>query len=181
MRFQTLFGLGMKRHLPRIERNTRGLVFDIGSSGRYRVPGAMTLGLPDWRWPRDLLPCGDGSASEIHCYHFLEHLAGEDAILFLQEAQRALMDDGVLNFAVPYYSSGLQAQDLTHKSFWNEETFRNLFNNQAYTPHAAPWTLRVGFQLIAGVNERNLSLIGQLIKGGTDAAAPKWFYPTEIL
>ncbi len=181
MKFQTFFALGMKRYLPEIERRLNGFILDIGSSGRFKVPGSVSLGLPEWEWPRDRLPCRDGTASEIHCYHFLEHLSGADAIAFLQEAQRALMDGGVLNYVMPYYSSSLQAQDLTHKSSWTEESFRNLFNNHAYRPHDAPWTLRVGFQIIAGINERNLALIGQLIKGGEKPIDKGWFYPREIV
>lgn len=180
MKFQTLFALGMKRHLPEIESRTHGLKLDIGSSGRFHVPGAMTLGLPDWEWPRDRLPCDDGSVCEIHCYHFLEHLTGADVISFLQEAQRVLTYGGVLSYVVPYYSSSLQAQDLTHKSAWTEETFKTLFANYSYKPSDVPWNLHVGFQLIAGINERNMALIGQLTKGKTNAAKPGWYYPAEL-
>ncbi len=179
MKFQTLFAYGMKRYLPDIERRTDGLILDIGSSGRFKFPGAVALGLPEWEWPRDKLPCNTGTASEIHCYHFLEHLTGADAIAFLQEAQRALMAGGILNYVMPYYSSNLQAQDLTHKSSWTEESFRNLFDNYAYKPHDAPWALSVGFQIIAGTNERNLVLMGQLFKGVERQPAPKWYYPNE--
>lgn len=183
MKFQTLFALGMKRYLPEIKRCSGGLILDIGSSGAYHVPGAVSLGLPHWHWPRDPLPCRPGTVSEIHCYHFLEHLSGEDAIAFLAEAQTALQRGGTLNYVVPYYNSSLQAQDLTHRSSWTEETFRNLFTNLAYSPTDHAWSLRVGFQLIAGINERNLCIIGQLINdaGEGEEAVPRWYYPTEII
>ena len=37
-----------------------------------------------------------------------------------------------MNFCVPYFSSLLMAQNLQHKSFWCEETFRNLFEDDTY-------------------------------------------------
>jgi hypothetical protein len=102
----------------------------------------------------------------IHAYHFMEHLEGVHVILFLREAERVLIEGGIVNYCVPYYSSGLQAQDLTHKSFWNEDTFKNLFDNTYYNP-AGDWLLKVHFQIIVGVVERNLALIGQLVKTAT--------------
>lgn len=166
MSFQTLFQLAMKRPLMEITSKS-GLVFDIGASGRWSVPGAIAMGAPKWVWPRDLIPAEPGTVDAVHAYHFMEHLTGEDAILFLQEVQRVLKPGGALYFCVPYYNSGLMAQDLTHKSAWNEETFRNLFNNTSYDPLAGTgfdWKLMVNFQIIAGIVERNISLIGQLVK-----------------
>ena len=49
-----------------------------------------------------------------------------------------------MNFCVPYFSSLLMAQNLQHKSFWCEETFRNLFEDDTYE-HCGKWRLQVGF------------------------------------
>jgi hypothetical protein len=100
----------------------------------------------------------------LHCYHFLEHLTGADAISFLREAERVMVPNkSVLNFAIPFYNSSGMAQDLTHRSFWCETTFDNLFKNKWYSP-AGEWKLDVHAIMIMGVVERNLALIGQLIR-----------------
>lgn len=161
--FQDLFLFSMKRPLNNILSAAPGPSFDLGSSGRYKVPGATALGLPDWNFPRDNIPAKDNTVAMVHCYHFLEHLSGEDAISLLREIERVLIKGGIMNFCMPYYNSNLMAQDLTHKSFWNENSFANLFENQFYDL-AGIWRLKVHFQIIAGIVERNLSLIGQLVK-----------------
>jgi hypothetical protein len=179
MDFQRLFALGMKRHLPELV-TCPGPSYDIGASGKYVVPGAIPLAPPNWIFPRDPIPAADDSVATIHCYHFLEHLSGDDAVLFLREVERVLIPErGVMNFCVPYFSSLLMAQNLQHKSFWCEETFRNLFEDDTYE-HCGKWRLRVGLLVIAGVVNRNLALFGQIIK--SDVKQPceeKWFYPAE--
>jgi hypothetical protein len=163
MNIQDLFRLGMKREFPEL-LSFNGIALDIGASGKAVAPDATPLGLPDWQFPRDPIPIGDESVATIHCYHFLEHLTGMDAIAFLRETERVMIPGAsVLNFCVPFYNSSAQAQDLTHKSFWCEDTFKNLFNNSWYSP-AGEWRLKVHTIMIIGIVERNLSLIGQLIR-----------------
>ena len=183
MNFQHLFALGMKRHLPELLVCDEGRVFDVGSSWRYVVPGAVSLGPPEWLFPRDGIPADDDSVGTIHAYHFLEHLSGEDAIALLREVERVLIPErGVLNFSIPYYSTTLAAHDLNHKSFWCEDTFRNLFEDEAYQHDAGgAWRLRVHFLVIAGIVSRNLALVGQLIK--SDRPRPdergRWYHPAR--
>jgi SAM-dependent methyltransferase len=180
MDFQTLFGFAMKRYLPQIETK-EGPVLDLGASGKYVVPGATALGLPQWVWPRDQIPARDTSVAMIHAYHFLEHLEGGDAILLLREVERVLQPGGLFCYCVPYYSSQLNANDLDHKSNWSEGTFANLFHNDTYADKGE-WRLSVHFQIIAGIAERNLALIGQLVKDAPAAEQyPLWYYPGEEL
>lgn len=163
MLIQELFQLGMKRSLSELVK-FEGPAFDIGSSGRFHAPGAIPLGLPDWQWPRDAIPTNDSSVATLHCYHFLEHLSGEDAIAFLREAERVMIPSAsVLNFCIPYYTSTMATHDLTHKSFWNEDSFKTLFANDYYSV-AGEWRLSVHFLMIAGIVQRNLALIGQIVK-----------------
>ena len=179
MNFQTFFALGMKRYIPDLLAPA-GVSIDVGASGKYRVPGAtMHIGSPDWLFPRDHLPVPDDSVAVIHAYHFLEHLSGADAVLFLREVERVLKPGGVLSFSVPYFSSSLSAQDLDHKSQWCEDTFSNLFENDTYD-HFGKWQLNVHFLMVAGIAHRNLALLGQLIKGPRPKGPSKWYYPTEI-
>ncbi len=162
---QGLFKLAMKRDIPQLIDNWEmpGLIFDIGASGRYKVDGATALGLPQWWFPGCDIPSDNNATATIHCYHFLEHLSGSDVIRFLREVERVLRIDGVMNFCVPYYNSNLMAQDLTHRSAWCEDSFRNLFENTFYDP-AGRWRLRVHTIFIMGIVERNLALIGQIVK-----------------
>jgi hypothetical protein len=165
MNFQYLFYLGMKRVLPQLKQYD-GLSYNIGSSpdDEWIVPEAIPLGLPDWKFPKNKIPADNDSVSTIHCYHFLEHLHGLTAISFLRECERVMIPgSSVLNFCMPYYKSNLQAECLDHKSCWNENTFRNLFNNSGYNI-AGTWRLKQHFMMIAGAKEDNLCVIGQLVK-----------------
>lgn len=164
MNINELFKLGMDRDLPELLHGPlRGLEIDLGASGAKKTL-PIALGYPEWVFPRDRIPAADGSVARIHAFHFLEHLTGEHAIYLLREIERVLMPRGVANLVMPYYNSQMQGQDLTHKSFWNEGTFGNLFDNQMYDI-AGKWKLRVHTQFIMGIVERNLALFVQLIKG----------------
>lgn len=160
---QELFWFGMMREIPPLLPPPAGLVFDIGASGLKKAPGAVALGLPEWCWPRDAIPAGAETVGVVHCYHFLEHLSGEDAIAMLREFERVLVPGGVVNFCIPYYNSNLAAHDLTHKSSWCEDSFTNLFKNSYYDP-AGSWRLKQHFCVIMGIVERNIVLVGQLVK-----------------
>ena len=167
---QQLFKQGMSRDIPNLlDVSTYQLLsgkmigLDLGASGDKKMIGCKALGLPQWAFPRDQIPAEERSVHLIHAYHFLEHLAGDEVILLLREVERVLVPGGVMNICVPYYSSSLQAQDLTHKSVWCETTFQTLFNNNYYDP-AGKWQLRVHTQFIMGIVERNLALFVQLVK-----------------
>lgn len=167
MSFQQLFKLGMKRNIPEF-LEFPGTTYNIGSSQNdtWQIPGAIALGKPDWNYPiiHQAIPAPNDSVSTIHCYHFLEHLSGQDAISFLRECERIMIPgSSVFNFCMPYYKSNLQAECLDHKSQWNENSFRNLFENHGYDV-AGAWTLRIHAIMIAGIKEDNLCVIGQLRK-----------------
>jgi len=166
MDFQELFKLGMKRNIPAVIKYDHGRAINLGSSKSdvWQIPGADALGRPLWDFPHHNLPYDNASITTIHCYHFLEHLTGIDAITMLRECERVMIPGrSVLNFCMPYYNSNLQAECLDHKSFWNENSFRNLFENSGFDI-AGEWKLRTHFILIAGVVEDNLCVIGQLVR-----------------
>ena len=166
---QNLFRLSMKRELPTLRminpQPKRGEWLNIGA-GFQVIPGFTNLDKPKWRWPRDPLPYGDDTVESILAFHFLEHLSGENAITMLLEIQRVLRRGGILTFCMPYYLSSMQGHDLTHKSFWNEDSFRTLFGNGYYDINGLQdqWKLRVHTLFLMGVVFRNLAIIGQLIK-----------------
>jgi SAM-dependent methyltransferase len=178
--FQTLFALAMKRHLPPLAHR-EGRALDLGATGRFVAPGAEPLGRPAWVWPRDAIPAADESVAVVHAYHFLEHLAGREAVTLVREVERVLVPGGVFNYSVPYYNTTLQAQDLEHRSMWCEDTFRNLFEDFTYE-HASgrAWRLGVHFQVIVGLVQRNLALVGQLVKDAPAVERPTWCHPGEV-
>jgi hypothetical protein len=166
MDFEKLFEMGMDRKLPKLltpPENT--LSIGLGESGSKKH-GHISLGLPDWEWPKNKIPAEDDSVGIIHCYHFMEHLTGEDAINLLNEVQRVLCVGGIFQFCIPYYNASMASQGLTHKSFWTEETFRVLMDNKYYDPSFGryEWKLKQHYLVIAAIVERNTCIIGQLVK-----------------
>lgn len=162
MNIQELFFLGMDREIPQLLKAKPGVMIDVGASGHKKtLPNA--IGFPDWQWPRDPIPAGNATVSVFHAFHFFEHLTGDDAISLLRAMESKLLPGGIINIVVPYYNSSMQAQDLTHKSAWNEGTIPTLTNNSYYDP-AGQWLLRLHTQFIMGIAERNLAMFIQLTK-----------------
>ena len=169
MNHRELAKLALDRDIGELRKEysaAEGITIGIGESGNKKTNSDMNIGLPDWCFPKDPIPTENDKVSLIHCYHFLEHLTGEEAILFLKEVQRVLMYGGIFQYGVPYYQSELAYQDLTHKSFWTESSFKMLMNNPYYDPETTgfKWELEIQSQCIIGVVGRNLMLIGQLVK-----------------
>jgi len=60
-------------------------------------------------------PWKDGSVSEVHSSHFLEHLTGEQRIVFFNELYRVLQKDAKATIITPHWRSGRAYGDLTHQ------------------------------------------------------------------
>lgn len=76
-----------------------------------------------------------------------------------------LCKGGIVNIVVPYYSSNLQAQDLTHVHAFSEETFPALLRQGLwYGKGARAWRFEINANFIFGIVERNLCLFVQLVK-----------------
>lgn len=158
-----IFALGMARTIKEIRPwDESGVVINLGA-GKKHIIGAKSYDLPDWDADVDDIPEEDNSVDCIHAYHFLEHVA--NPIAMLQEFQRVLKVGGVANIVVPYYTSQMQATDLTHKARFCEETWRNTFQNEYYdSEFTNTWMLTVNVNVIMGIVERNLCLVTQLVK-----------------
>jgi predicted SAM-dependent methyltransferase len=101
----------------------------------------------------------------IWALHFFEHLHGDNVVLMLRECERVLRIGGLLNICVPHRLGAMAYQDLNHKSFFTEDTWRNTMENEYYGDKSQePWRLRVWFNVIMGINERNLALLTQMVK-----------------
>jgi predicted SAM-dependent methyltransferase len=160
-----MFLLGMKRDIKPLIADGEYIV-NLGA-GNSKMEGAINLDLPYWNAETDGLPFEDESKDTIHAYHLFEHLTAPAIARLLLECQRVLKVDGVLNVLVPHRLGQMAYQDLDHKTFWCEETWKVLMNNPHYARMYDPdgeWQLEVHANFIMGLNERNLALLTQLIK-----------------
>jgi SAM-dependent methyltransferase len=159
--FQEFFLLAMKREIPELI-DVEGPALNLGA-GFSEIPRAISHSIETgWDADYQIIPYQDNSIATIHAYHFLEHL--NNPVKVLLECQRVLRIGGVMNVCVPYYNSNLASQDLDHKKFFTEETWRTLFNSTGYDKNKINWELRERFNVICGIVERNLCLLTQLEK-----------------
>jgi len=159
--FLDFFELALKRDPGRFRMERAiGPTLNLGS-GFSPLPHAANLDLPDWAAP--YIPYETESIENVHAYHFFEHLDPIMAISTLREVERVLMVHGRAWIAVPLAPTPLSVADLTHKSFWTEETLRHLFANKGYDP-AGSWNFEILFTMIAGVAARNLMVFYVLEK-----------------
>lgn len=189
MDIQTLFELGMKRQVPQLLDFPEGLVLNLGA-GKHVLPGALNIDYPDWDaegyvielpnrevWkmehPNRAYPlpetaegiwkqCPSESIAGIHAYHFLEHV--RDPRRMLREMQRVLKPGGVINICVPHYWGSMAHHDLDHKNTYAIDTWSNTFSAPWYTKDREGWKLRIHFNMLMAVTERNAAILTQLVK-----------------
>lgn len=165
---QEWFLLAMKRKIPEIQSpQQRSPVLNLGA-GNHTIDGTTALDLPSWDANKDRIPYKDGSVAAIHAYHFLEHVNSPIAVLM--ECERVLEAGGVMNICVPYAACSMALHDLTHKHFFNEDTWKVLFDSPYYDARADgkehDWMFNVNINVIMGIKGSNLALLTQLIKKG---------------
>jgi ubiquinone/menaquinone biosynthesis C-methylase UbiE len=161
MKLTELVKLGLDREINEFIDFPEGLILNIGA-GNKNIDGSIIIDFPEYDADKDILPFENNSISGIHCYHFLEHVKYPAKVL--ADFQRVLVVGGVVNIVVPYYNSQMAHQDLDHKNFFCEETWRVLFSNPYYDKNKINWSLAVHTNFIFGIVERNLSLFTQLEK-----------------
>jgi predicted SAM-dependent methyltransferase len=144
--------------------------------GAKRLTGYEERDWPEWdaeatNMGGQLLPWPDepGSVSEIVCIHTLDHLSSRAVQHWLREADQALEIGGHVNIVVPHFMSTLAHECIEHKTQYGLKTFRNILSeiNDAsvdYPEGRGPWGMRVGFNMVMGLEERNLVLVTQLVK-----------------
>jgi SAM-dependent methyltransferase len=159
--FLDFFNAGMARNIQDIEWVLPGLSLNIGA-GHKQIEGATPLDLPEYNAETDKIPHEDNSVANIFCFHFLEHI--DNIVFFLRECQRVLKPGGLMFICVPHYKSEMAFQDIDHKRFFTESTWKKLFENPFYDKDKLGWEFDVTFNMIVGENERNLSLLTQLRK-----------------
>ncbi len=60
-------------------------------------------------------PWADGSVSEAHASHFVEHLTATERIVFMNELYRVLVPGGTCSIIVPHWASNRAYGDPTHQ------------------------------------------------------------------
>lgn len=159
------FCLGMDRYPMefKVPVSDTGLSINLGA-GRKQIFGADGL---DWEsgWEAPSLPYDDGAVDNIWAFHFFEHLEGAKVVEMLKECQRVMHSGSTLNIVSPHYTAEAAFQDLDHKSFWTESTFKNLLENEYYEGKVTrSWDLQIRSVMIMGVVQRNLAVVAQLVK-----------------
>lgn len=69
------------------------------------------------------IPFKDGQLEYAYASHFLEHLTFEENIHLFNEVYRVLQVGGIWEIIVPHGMSYAGMVDLSHKTFWTEDTF----------------------------------------------------------
>lgn len=175
MNIQELFTLGMKRPLaqlidpfamiPKIDGGqSKPRMLNLGA-GNSLIDGAINLDFPVWDAETMDIPELEGNVDAIFAFHFLEHLPSKRIIHVLRECERVLKVGGTLNIVVPHRLGSMAYHDLDHKTFFCEDTWKILFSTPYYDKgRETPWRFKIHFNLIAGLVERNLCVMTQLIK-----------------
>ncbi len=159
---ENMFHIGMDRPTNIILQDAqRGIRLNIGAGSKV-IDGTISLDFPAFDFDAMNIPYGDSEVTQIHAYHFLEHL--KDPVRMLQEFQRVLMVGGHVNIVVPHYAAQIACEDLDHKKFFTIDTWKTLFNNQYYNKNRVEWNFRIHFNMIMGIAERNLCIFTQLVK-----------------
>jgi SAM-dependent methyltransferase len=172
--FEELFWNGLKRITGDVAICTDGVILNLGAGNtpvdttpihHATGPPVIELDKPQWYAPV-LMEIEDGVVGTIHAYHFFEHLTDEELRIMLEECERVLKPRGVLNICVPYARADLAFQDIDHKLFFTEETWKTLLNNDWYdTGLKRKLNLHIGCNVIAGVKGANLAVFTQMMKG----------------
>ena len=73
-----------------------------------KVKHVLDIRILKWPWK-------DGSVTEIHASHFMEHLTALERIRFMNECWRILVPDGKMTVITPHWASGRAYGDPTHQ------------------------------------------------------------------
>jgi predicted SAM-dependent methyltransferase len=143
--------------------------FQLNLGAGYRDIGqSQPMGFEQgWNADTMQLPFGTSEVDGIWAHGFFEHVRDVPKVLW--ECQRVLRVGGVLNIVVPHGRSEIAVEDLTHKQFIVEHSWRNLFQNEYYDAgHGLPgrWQLRLHANFMMAVAYRNMALFSQFVKEG---------------
>ena len=116
------------------------------------------------------LPFEDNSVKEIYTHHTLEHCV--NIIHVMKEFHRVCKPNAKVEIIVPYGTTHQYVQDPTHKTPFNEDTFRKYFCNPDYVKTFSDYGINGFFKekdiYIKGKDINHLQLHAklQVIKNG---------------
>ena len=138
--------------------------------------GYREVNYPEWN-AEDLmapLPFETETVASIVCIHTVDHLSSAAVQHWLEECERILEHQGVITIVVPHFMSTLAHECIEHKTQYGLKTWRNLLGGgndvsvdyRPEFPSENHWreSLKVGFNMVMGLEERNLVQVTQLIK-----------------
>jgi len=73
------------------------------------------------------IPMDDNSCSEVRAYDAIEHM--RDGLKIMKEIWRVCVDGALVDILVPSTDGRGAWQDLTHVSFWNQNSFGYFIND----------------------------------------------------
>ena len=158
-----LFNAAMNRGINNIIPIEGEKILNLGA-GEKNFPWSIPLQLPEWDAENQLIPFKENEIDSIVAFHFFEHISPGRIPLLLADCCRVLKKGGCLTIAVPHRIGGMAFQDLDHKSFFTENSWRILMDNLYYKTRNVENSFSVNFNLIMGDSERTLALITQFIK-----------------
>jgi hypothetical protein len=138
-------------------------------SGNKSIEGFTDIDYPVWDAEKcEPVPYDDGTVREIICLHTLDHLSARAVQFWLADMQRILMPGGTINIVVPHHMSTLAEECIEHKTRYGLKTWRNILANPGYQlvdmDEPVEWKLAIGFNMVMGLEERNLVLVTQLVR-----------------
>ena len=142
-------------------------------TGNKPIHGFYNWDYDEWDMESgDPCPVEDGTVDGIVCYNTMDHIS--EPIRVLAEFQRIMKPGAWLVIVVPHYASELWHTDLTHKSRFGIDTWRNVFSERHYTHKGVvaghvDWHLEITFNAIMGITERNTFLVTQFLKDEDDS------------
>ena len=74
------------------------------------------------------IPFPDNTFDEVRAFDAIEHI--RDGRMIMREVWRVLEPNGIINILVPSIDGRGAFQDLTHESYWNQNSFPYWVNSQ---------------------------------------------------
>lgn len=93
------------------------------------------------------LPIADSTITEIRCIQTLEHC--QNIIFIMNEFYRVCSDKARIFIVVPYATTPRFVQDPTHKTSFNEFTFKKYLANDEYVNQFSDYGLNTFFKIIS--------------------------------
>jgi predicted SAM-dependent methyltransferase len=126
MQLRDVIELGLNRKVPELLPDPPGLPVVSLGAGRKLPAGHIALDAERGWYAGEAMPFDNDSVGAFYAFHFLEHLTKTEIMQTLGEVARCLPIGGHLTMLTPHWSCEMAHQDLDHKSFWGETTWKNL-------------------------------------------------------